>query len=45
MTNRKKNDFERVEGGEIVWIGDRNKAKKEKKIYIINKKGRGEGKM
>ena len=31
MTNRKKSDFKRVEGGEIIRVGNRNKAKKERK--------------
>ena len=38
MTNGKKNDFESVEGGEIIRVGDRNKAKKDSKIYIILKR-------
>ena len=37
-TRWKKNDFERVEGREIIRAGNRNKAKKEKKIDIVNKK-------
>ena len=31
MTNRKKNDFEVVEGEEIIRIGNRNMVKKERK--------------
>ena len=31
MTNWNKNDFERVERGEIIRVGNRNKAKKERK--------------
>ena len=38
MTNRKKIDFEMVQGREIIRIGNRNKVKKEKKVDIINKK-------
>ena len=42
MTNDKKNGFERLERVEIVRVWNRNKAKKEKKIYIVNKRGREE---
>ena len=28
MTKEKKNDFERIEGGEIIRVRNRNKAKK-----------------
>ena len=31
VTNGKKNDFVMVEGGEIIKIGNRNKAKKRRK--------------
>ena len=37
MTNRKKNDFERVEGGEIIRVGNRNKVKKERKYNLHSK--------
>ena len=41
MTNRKKNDFERVGGGEIR-VGNRDKVRKRKKIKftMLNKIGR-----
>ena len=38
MTKRWKNDFEWEEEGEIIRVGDRNKAKKDSKIYIILKR-------
>ena len=34
-----------VEGGEIIRTKNRNKTKKEKKSYIINIKGRKQGRM
>ena len=45
MTNWKKNDFETVEGGAIISVGNRGKAKGESEIYIINKKRNDEGRM
>ena len=36
MPNGKKDDSERVEGGEIIRLGNRNKVKKESKIYNTN---------
>ena len=31
VTNTKENDFERAGGGEIIRVGNRNKAKKRRK--------------
>ena len=45
MNNWKKNDFERVEGEAIVRAVNKDKAKRERKTYIVNKKGREEGTM
>ena len=43
MTNWKKNVFERVEGGELMIVGNWGKVKRESKIYLINKKGDQKG--
>ena len=46
MSNWNKNDFESVTGREIIRVENRNQVKKkENGIYIVNKKGREEGKM
>ena len=36
MTYLKKNDFERVEGGALIRIGNWNNTKRESKIYLMN---------
>ena len=38
MINGKRNDFQRVDKREIIRVENKNKVKKESKIYIINKK-------
>ena len=46
MTYWKKNDFEKVRGGEIISVGNKNKMKKkENRIYNIILKRREEDKM
>ena len=37
------NNFERVEGGELIRVGSQSNVKRESKIYIMNKKGNEEG--
>ena len=39
LTNRKRNDFERVARGEIISVGNRKWRKGENKIYNVNKIG------
>ena len=39
ITYWKKNYFERVDGGALIRVGKQSNAKRENKIYIINKKG------
>ena len=34
MTDGKKNDSERIEGGEIIRVGTRNKVKKEREYNL-----------
>ena len=42
MTYWKQNDFERVEGGALIRVGSWSNAKRESKIYLMNKKGNEE---
>ena len=45
MTYWKKNDFERIERGALIKVGNWNNTKRQSKIYIVNKKGNEEGGM